>query len=235
MHQTKHTQMVGRIETYLKQQFPEATDAECRRFVSACRDQRNESSNKDDNYFEKKVQNDAEKLLKRYLDWRNMYRMDYNDTSKVDDDHDDAALWNYAVQKAFEIHKEQQQNPRSNHYPIDQFLFVHKYKVHGHDGDGLAIMDRYGYKILHVLPALIDKDNVSAEMYGMVLIFYLDQLFDRHSEEKMTVVLDVRPGSGWPNSPAVFMVNYVRRITRMLQGHFPGTLCTLHVPFFLLW
>ena len=43
------------IEIYLKQEFPEATEAECRRFVSTCRQQyydvgaKNNNTNKKDN------------------------------------------------------------------------------------------------------------------------------------------------------------------------------------------
>jgi hypothetical protein len=250
------------IETYLKQEFPEATEAECRRFVSACRQQygsnsssSNNNNNKNKSNAEKTKNNDvmetkikmaSSELLQRYLDWRNVYNMDYNANAPVKSnsttpDYDyDKATWDYAVQRTLEIQQNEnekeeqkkQQQTATETTKVSQFLFVHRMKrakdskdynnQDSVDNDTDGIVDRHGYQILHVLPALIDKSNVSSEMYAMILIFYLDQLLDRSSETKMTVVLDVRPGNGWPNSAAIFMVNYIRKITSMLQGHFPG-------------
>ena len=176
--------------------------------------------------------------------------MDYNTNAPVKSSTSyDTAIWDYAVQRTLEIQQQQQQQKqkekklqKQQSTKISQFLFVHRMKqtkdnnnnnsqednvdtvVNDNitDTDGDVIIDRHGYQMIHVLPALIDKSNVSSEIYAMILIFYLDQLLDRSSETKMTVVLDVRPGQGWPNSPAIFMVNYIRKITSMLQGHFPG-------------
>ncbi|KAL3911104.1 MAG: hypothetical protein SGILL_007414, partial [Bacillariaceae sp.] len=64
----------------------------------------------------------------------------------------------------------------------------------------------------------------TAEFYGMTLLYFLDSVLPRDSTEKMTVLLDVRPGEGWPNPLAVFMVNFVRKLAKMLQGKFPGRL-----------
>jgi hypothetical protein len=77
------------------------------------------------------------------------------------------------------------------------------------------------------LPALINRKQATAETYGLALSFYLDRKVDRSSEEKMTVLLDVRSGEGWPNPLAVFMVYWIRKVTKMLQSHYPGRLDTL--------
>lgn len=37
-------------------------------------------------------------------------------------------------------------------------------------------------------------------------------------------MLDVRPGEGWPNPLAIFMIPFIRKIAKMLQGRFPGRL-----------
>lgn len=100
---------------------------------------------------------------------------------------------------------------------IRQVVFCHR-------KDGTAITDRKGTKILCVLPAMIDKKQVPAETYGIALSFYFDQMFDRKSEEKVTVLLDVRSGQGWPNVLAIYMINYVRKLAKILQSHLPDRL-----------
>jgi hypothetical protein len=104
---------------------------------------------------------------------------------------------------------------------LQQIIFLHKTE------EGKPIMDKKGQTILHVLPALINRKQAMAETYGLALCLYLDRKLDRSSEEKMTVLLDVRAGEGWPNPLAVFMVGWIRKVTKILQSHYPERLETL--------
>jgi CRAL/TRIO domain len=104
-----------------------------------------------------------------------------------------------------------------------QFVFLHQGNTSTR-ATATTVVDNHGNKVLHVLPAMIDTKNVTAEYYGRILQFYLDRILARQSEEKMTVLLDVRPGVGWPNPSAIFMIPFIRKIVTMLQGHFPGRL-----------
>jgi hypothetical protein len=103
---------------------------------------------------------------------------------------------------------------------VPQFVFLHP----NNNGTGATMVDHHGNKVLHVLPAMIDNKNVTAEYYGRTLYFYLDRVLARQTEETVTVLFDVRPGEGWPNPSAILMVHFIRKIVRMLQGRFPGRL-----------
>jgi hypothetical protein len=266
------------VEEALQQEFPEATKAECKRFVKACQDDKKDGDT---------VKEEAEKLLEDYLDWRSCYGLDYKEkdpTAGLDDKKD----WEYAVKKAVKVEEsvkrakelekkleDEAKNPKKEekfeaNYDIDmadslkedekatggedgkteskpeqdgkteskpeedgkeedvveepptkrlqQIIFLHKTK------EGKPITDKKGNTILHVLPALINRKQATAETYGLALCFYLDRKFDRSSEEKMTLLLDVRSGEGWPNPLAVFMVNWIRKVTKMIQCHYPERL-----------
>ncbi|KAG7355148.1 CRAL/TRIO domain containing protein [Nitzschia inconspicua] len=160
--------------------------------------------------------------------------------------HHDAILWKKSCHRCEQIMMMRKQQVSSNkasfttkekrktkdksaktsiHVP--QFVFSHNSNKHNNKTSTSGrsqLVDNQGNQILHVLPALMDIQNVTAEWYGRTLQFYLDGLLNRESHDKVTVLLDVRPGEGWPNPMAVFMVNFIRKIAKMLQGRFPGRL-----------
>ena len=106
---------------------------------------------------------------------------------------------------------------------LQQIIYQHT------DSSGKPITDKDGGKILHVLPGLINRQVAQADTYALILSFYLDRKFDRSSDEKMTVVIDVRAGDGWPNPVAFMMVKFVRIITTQLQSRYPERLKSLIV------
>jgi hypothetical protein len=232
------------IVKHLRNTFPEATEAECQRFA-ACRN----VSFEDDNG---KLRAEAIESLEDYLKWRKKYRMDdVGEVPKIIDGNAsdmDQKLWACVCHRtqdaldrmAGETTKSIVSSARTT-TPSDlppQFIFFRKLQQK-------SIVDKRGNKILHVLPAMIDTKNVTAEVYGITLLYYLDCLLSRDSNDKMTVLLDVRPGRGWPNPLAVFMINFVRKIAKMLQGRFPGRLeqlivfpvpkAALHVFYAMQW
>jgi hypothetical protein len=268
------------IETALRAEFPEATEAEVKRFVRSCQDGKKDAD---------LVKTQAEKVLEDYLDWRSCYGLDYNNEAVGTSDADD---WKFAIEKALEVNasmrrakelekklaeeaaKEEEEKKAPVNYDIDfsdslksegddkkednplkeeengeakdetengetkdetseemsddekkkelaQIIFQHN------DNDGNPIKDKDGFKILQVLPGLINRQVAQADFYALALSFYLDRKCDRASQEKMTVVIDVRAGEGWPNPMAVVMVKFVRTIVRELQLHYPERLHSL--------
>lgn len=290
---------VVNVVAALQKEFPDATEAECNRFVKACQNSGNLKKSKSDDQL--KVE--AEKMLENYLDWRSSLGMDRPTEEDSKDGGDDAKMWEGAVRRTMEIlasmkaskdasrkledeMKQQQQSEKTIeekkksgntglvNYDIDshnseedkaeagaatatnendaidkdsiitntneeitsssisdnkvqeedeQQLIVRQI-VFCHQKDGTPIVDKKGIKILCVLPAMIDKKLVPAETYGIALSFYFEQMFDRNSEEKVTVLLDVRSGTGWPNTLAFYMINYVRQLAKILQSHLPERL-----------
>lgn len=104
---------------------------------------------------------------------------------------------------------------------LAQIIFMHKNK------DGQLIADKEGSKILHVIPALINRQVAHADFYALALSLYLERKLDRESEDKMTVLIDMRPGDGWPNPAAIMMIRFVHRVTTVLQRRYPERLQNL--------
>jgi hypothetical protein len=76
---------------------------------------------------------------------------------------------------------------------LPQLIYLHK------SADGKPIVDKNGVTILHVMPAQVNRSVVPVETHGLAFAIYLDRKFDRNTEEKVTIMLDTRPGEGWPN------------------------------------
>ncbi|KAL7568508.1 hypothetical protein ACA910_002629 [Epithemia clementina (nom. ined.)] len=136
---------------------------------------------------------------------------------------------------------------------LPQFVFAHNStnnhndKNNGddeHDGDdddddtgGCRLMrDIHGHCILHVLPARIDTRH-GAALYTSALCHYLDELLvdsnngndmnnnnSNSNNNKITVLLDVRGGRGWPNPPALQMVGFIRHVAGELSVRYPNRL-----------
>jgi hypothetical protein len=98
---------------------------------------------------------------------------------------------------------------------LDQVIFCHKSE------DGKAICDTNGRRILHVLPARINRRLAPATIWANVFAFFLDRNFDRSSSEKITILFDVRAGEGWANPAAITMVKFIRTVTKVLEYNFP--------------
>lgn len=131
---------------------------------------------------------------------------DDSQTSKEDSegDKDEEGLGSVQLN---DIEREQLQLP--------QFCFFHR------NGDGVPLTDKNGCKIIHVLSALIDRKVAQAPFYAEATSFYLDRITDRESDEKYTIVVDMRSGEGWPNTPAYMMVKFINTLVGVLQRRFP--------------
>jgi hypothetical protein len=101
---------------------------------------------------------------------------------------------------------------------LPQIIFLHTKE------DGTPATDTNGKRLILVLPAMVDRKLATSETYALAMAFYLNLKFDRNDEEKLAVVIDVRPGDGWPNQLAITMVGFVRKVATMLQGFFPERL-----------
>lgn len=98
---------------------------------------------------------------------------------------------------------------------LDQVIFYHR------SDDGKTICDKNDRRILHVLPARINRRLAPAPIWANAFAFFLDRNFYRNSLEKVTILFDVRAGRGWANPAAITMVKFIRTVTRVLESNFP--------------
>jgi len=107
--------------------------------------------------------------------------------------------------------------------PMPQFVVSHS------NGQNDVMRDLKGHVLLQALPAQMDM-QFTEEAYTMALAMYLEQLFQDENEEdessyqKITLMLDVRPGRGWPNDNAMQLVGLIRYVANTLNALHPNRL-----------
>lgn len=92
------------------------------------------------------------------------------------------------------------------------------------DNDDAAPRSLDGTRICHHLPARIDTNLASGQVYAQALAIYLDRRLSRHSEEKFDVFIDTRPGEGWGNISAYSLVPFIRYASKLLNDLHPERL-----------
>lgn len=92
--------------------------------------------------------------------------------------------------------------------------------------------------ILHMMPALIDDQICSLEAYSLAIVLYLNRKVQRDSLDKVTILMDLRPGEGWRNTPAVRLLPFIKSMVTLTLKMFPERLhkCVLYpLPWALSW
>lgn len=139
--------------------------------------------------------------LKKYIKWRS--------------EHCDDALreeldsWTYATQM-LQNSSAENSSPK-NLSPLPCIVYVHE-ETHS--------MKRY---VQH-LPGRIDTTLAKPSTYALVLAIYLEHLFDRASDERITLVIDVRAGQGWANILAIHLIPFMQMSCRLLSDLHPERL-----------
>jgi hypothetical protein len=128
---------------------------------------------------------------------------------------------------------------------IPQLLYSHSMKHR----DSEPLRDTTNHCVLHFLPALIDLNSFGVDStlvsttFATAIALYLHTKFEQQcrwsrginrrgardgeeeaEDEQWTIAMDVRPGRGWPNPPAVQMLGFMRRVTQVLLELYPGRL-----------
>jgi hypothetical protein len=103
----------------------------------------------------------------------------------------------------------------------------------GPDGDHDNIGDKSSqsqsqsqsnHRILHLLPAQLDLSIASAEDYVFCIACYLEQKLNRHSMEKLIIVIDLRGGYGWSNPTPYALIPFIKQVVGCLEQNFPERL-----------
>jgi len=176
---------------------PDSTLAERRRFLKA----------------RKGVIKAASAQLGSYIQWRNNNKIDEFFPSTFTTDEQD---WALAAMGAMEITNTGRTSPSSNKM-LPRIVSVYG----GNDG---LVLCKNGARIVHVLPSQLDTTIAPATTYSLALAMYLDRKLDRNHTEKVTVVIDIRSGKGWPNPSSVSLVPFIKLVVGSLNSYFPERL-----------
>jgi len=214
---------------YLASQAPESTKAERQRFLEVREDGNEELA--------------LEQLL-TYLTWRNTFKdlqseMEQRYEHVKTDDDMDLFHWIVASQTALKANHGDASNTTNGGEDEDGWKWLPRVvKTLIVPTTGQEATDLQGYRVVQVIPALIDDNICSLKTYALAMALYIDRKLDRHSNEQATILLDLRPGEGWRNINAVRLIPFVKEIVNLLLVMFPMRLnkCILFpLPFAFLW
>jgi hypothetical protein len=201
---------------------PDATEQECRRFLKAREGDVDGASTQ----------------LGSYLSWRaSLWRMGVDDRSITmanNDKNDENDSWQRACYGAIK----KTTDPTATISSIPKLpCLVHFYRSTTNDtggddknnkqGRNDRMLSPNGTRIIHVLPAQLDPRLASPATYALAVAIYLDLTLDRRLMEKITVVLDVRAGTGWANPSPISLLPFIKIVAGLLNNYFPERLSRL--------
>lgn len=204
----------------LHDRFPSSTEAECQRFADA-------------------FGTEADELLESYLKWHASHQIDAQS-----DEHQWHQAQSMALSKTesfatvatvsshstapMEEHRHRGKREKQAELDRGELLEIPQLIFEYLDDDDQPVRDKSGYRVLHHLPARMDLAHPDRLLACMAS--YLDAKFDRHNRDLVTLLIDVRPGYGWPNCPAWNMISFIRSAADYLHRLFPGRvhLCILY-------
>ncbi len=74
---------------------------------------------------------------------------------------------------------------------------------------------------LQHLPARIDTTLASTSTYTLSLAIYLERILDRGTTDKITLIIDVRPGHNWANIKAIHLLPFIQSTVKLLSDLHP--------------
>ncbi|GKY95244.1 hypothetical protein MPSEU_000487000 [Mayamaea pseudoterrestris] len=160
--------------------------------------------------------------LASYIQWKSQYEplpRDINimSTAIADADHGE---WNLAAARALHAHgKLAIDLPRVARMPSNAVC-------------------RQEYRILQILPGLIDDQIADTMVYSLAIALYCDQKLKRDSLERLCVIVDVRSGVGWPNMPITGFISFAKHTIPLLLSNFPerlGSALVYPIPHMFGW
>ena len=193
------------------------------------------------NRFQEGFPDDAEARIHSFLAWRKEHALD-GDNGRPPSEVDDAQVWSWAVRKAFEYHRPSVKKPAMTHRsvsvetqstaksstsltsPVTDGSLELPQVVFNHKVGSEYFRDKSGHRVLHILAARLDPSLADASLYATAIALYLDRVMDRKCPDQFTLLLDVRPGTGWCNLPALELVGFTRHVAGQLQTLFPERL-----------
>eukprot|EP00435_Cladocopium_sp_Y103_P029476 s464_g7.t1 len=69
-------------------------------------------------------------------------------------------------------------------------------------------------------------DALDGTRYTLAICHVLDGIFESE-EDRVTVLIDVRRGEGWPNPPAIKLLPFIRACASIISDHYPERLSRL--------
>eukprot|EP00804_Cyclotella_cryptica_P017676 CCRYP_017152-RA/>CCRYP_017152-RA protein AED:0.33 eAED:0.33 QI:198/1/1/1/1/1/2/181/695 len=221
----QHLQAIQR----LKQRFPNATYAECKRFFVCA----------------KHVEEEAAQRIECWLQWRSDCGLkltadeNYINTARVRSQEynqgfvkQDEEVWNHAATLAMQIESKGASVDTSVKLP--QILCSYEEQLptssttNADSNNPTSTQPppraKDSTRIFYILPARIDLTLSPAPTYSLACALYLDRRLCRTNTEKITLLCDVRGGRGWANPTPWSMLPFIQATSSLLGKQYPERL-----------
>lgn len=216
----------------LKKRYPNATDAECKRFFDCV----------------KCKEDEAAQRIESWLKWRKecglKLKVDESDASTKEDlnrsytdefvarDKED---WNKAATLALELSAKNTSasygslSTAAVSIKLPQILCSYEYQLEGTNNNTASTDNppprcKDGSRILHIIPARLDMALAPASVYSLACALYLERRLSRSSTERIALICDVRGGRGWSNPTPWSMLPFIQCTSSLLGQHYPERL-----------
>jgi hypothetical protein len=224
----------------LQQRVPNATEEECQRFHEAFSDDSTERLRAYMEWRKEHQLKDKKSITKRSSiahddarNWQNAYELAIAHARKYSDTNQEEGHPDDAKDDAPNTPKQQRHNRFRNKKDKDKPTVYHARDnnlsrpifSHANTANGNPLVDREGHQIFQVLAARVDLQAACANTYATAFLLYLDSHLRRNTLDLVTLLIDVRPGYGWPNLPALQMLGFIRCLAQVLHDSYP---CRLH-------
>lgn len=93
-----------------------------------------------------------------------------------------------------------------------------------HTFQGQQVRCRDGHRVVQILPGRMDDSMASLSTYSLAIALYIDRKLDRDSLDRLTVLIDVRGGQGWPNIHPTNLLSFLKDTALLLLSLFPERL-----------
>lgn len=118
---------------------------------------------------------------------------------------------------------------RCNKVELPCILFVHDQQLHNESSSSTTTTNDINNttnnkRYVHFLPARIDTKLAKSSVYALAIAIFVNHILNRASTEKITLVIDVRPGYGWANIKAINLVPFIQSTCRLMTDLHPERL-----------
>ncbi|EED96056.1 predicted protein [Thalassiosira pseudonana CCMP1335] len=206
----------------LKKRYPNATDAECKRFFDCV----------------KCKEDEAAQRIESWLKWRKecglKLKVDESDASTKEDlnrSYTDEFVGKRS--KAATLALELSAKNTSASYgslstaavsiKLPQILCSYEYQLEGTNNNTASTDNppprcKDGSRILHIIPARLDMALAPASVYSLACALYLERRLSRSSTERIALICDVRGGRGWSNPTPWSMLPFIQSSKVVVVG-----------------
>jgi hypothetical protein len=224
----------------LRKCHPNATEAECIRFLRCTKSDEKAASERIEGWFAWRLENGLTLTINEGVVNHDLEK----ETITIPYGHNfmkaDEKLWDETAKMAIEIMSKSSVHTNGTENNVQLPQIICSYEMHrtsdagavnGINNDDCERSSsstpprcKDGSRIFHLVPARLDLSLATAQVYALAAALYLDRRLSRHTTEKISLICDVRGGRGFANPTPWTLLPFIQATSSLLGKHFPERL-----------